>query len=79
MAKSAKAPASFEQALAELESIVQAMESDKLSLESSLERYQRGVTLLKFCQDTLNGAEQRVRMLEGGTLKPIGELPGAGQ
>jgi exodeoxyribonuclease VII small subunit len=79
MAKSAKAPASFEQALAELESIVQAMESDKLSLEASLERYQRGVTLLKFCQDTLNGAEQRVRMLEGDTLKPIGELPGAGQ
>jgi exodeoxyribonuclease VII small subunit len=79
MAKSAKAPASFEQALAELESIVQAMESDKLSLEASLERYQRGVTLLKFCQDTLNGAEQRVRMLEGDTLKPIGDLPGAGQ
>ncbi|MFZ2909721.1 MAG: exodeoxyribonuclease VII small subunit, partial [Candidatus Desulfobacillus denitrificans] len=37
-----KPPASFEAALAELESIVQGMEAGKLSLEESLAAYQRG-------------------------------------
>ena len=73
MAKPAKSPASFEDALAELECIVQAMEGEPLSLETALERYQRGVTLLKYCQDTLARAEERIRVLDGETLKPFDE------
>jgi exodeoxyribonuclease VII small subunit len=77
MAKPAKPSATFEDALAELEGIVQAMESEPLSLEIALERYQRGVALLKSCQDTLARAEERVRILDGDTLRPLDTGPAA--
>lgn len=56
---------SFEQALGELETIVQAMENDTLPLEEALQRYQRGVELLRHCQQTLSNAEQKISRLEG--------------
>lgn len=68
MPKSATTPKSFEAAVAELEAIVQEMESGNLQLEDSLARYQRGVSLLRYCQGTLGEAEQRVRILEGDSL-----------
>jgi exodeoxyribonuclease VII small subunit len=67
-------PESFEAALAELELIVQGMEAGKLSLEESLTAYQRGARLLKFCQDALAVAEQKIQVLEAGVLR---DLPGA--
>ncbi len=66
--KSAEQAASFEQALAELESIVAAMERDDLPLESALASYQRGVELLRHCQGTLAAAEQKIRILENDQL-----------
>lgn len=68
MPKPASPPKSFEAAVAELEAIVQDMEAGSLSLEDALARYQRGVSLLKFCQDTLADADQRVKQLEGNQL-----------
>ncbi|HJV24793.1 MAG TPA: exodeoxyribonuclease VII small subunit [Aromatoleum sp.] len=70
MANTANTPASFESAIAELESIVQAMETGSITLEQALEHYQRGTNLLKYCQETLQAAEQRVQQLEGDTLVP---------
>ena len=70
MANTANTPASFESAIAELESIVQAMETGSITLEQALEHYQRGTSLLKYCQETLQAAEQRVQQLEGDTLVP---------
>lgn len=64
-------PVSFEAALAELESIVQGMESGKLSLEDSLAAYQRGAALLKHCQGALTAAEQKIQVLEAGQLKDL--------
>ena len=64
MPKSATPPKSFEAAVAELEAIVQEMESGNLPLEDALARYQRGIGLLRHCQTTLGNAEQRVRMPE---------------
>ena len=61
-------PPSFEAALAELESIVQGMESGKLSLEDSLAAYQRGAMLLKHCQGALAAAEQKIQSLEAGQM-----------
>jgi len=55
----------FSDALAELETIVAALESGQLDLEDSLERYERGVALLRACQTRLAEAEQRVTMLMG--------------
>lgn len=71
MSKSATTPKSFESALNELEGIVEELEAGSVSLEQALENYQRGVGLLKFCQGTLDKAEERVRVLEHGTLSPL--------
>lgn len=60
---------SFEAAMTELESIVEGMQAGRLSLEQSLGAYQRGAELLRFCQDTLSAAEQKVQALEAGVLR----------
>ena len=60
----------FETALADLEAIVSQMENSQLPLEQSLEAYKRGAELLRFCQQTLQQAEQKVRILtEQNTLQ----------
>ena len=69
MTKTSHEPKSFESALAELETIVGAMESPDLPLEEALSRYERGIRLLQFCETTLEGAEQKLRVLEGEQLK----------
>ena len=68
-AHSKDAPASFEAALAELESIVQTMEQGNAPLEASLAAYERGAALLKHCQEALGNAEQKIRLLEGNALR----------
>ena len=60
---------SFEAALQELEQIVQAMESGDAALEASLANYERGMALLKQCQERLSAAAQKVRMLDDGALR----------
>jgi exodeoxyribonuclease VII small subunit len=62
---------SFEMALLELEAIVQKMESGEAPLEESLAAYERGMTLLRHCQETLTSAEQKLQTLEGGVLKDL--------
>ena len=61
----------FEDAVAELEGILQAMESGQQALEASLASYRRGALLLKHCQKQLADAEDRLRVLEGEELKPL--------
>lgn len=67
--QSAKPPASFETALQELEGLVRSLEEGNAKLEDSLQAYERGVLLLKYCQDTLGQAEQKVRLLDSGILR----------
>jgi exodeoxyribonuclease VII small subunit len=62
---------SFEAALKELESIVDAMEGDGLALEDSLSAYRRGADLIRVAQARLAAAEQQVKVLEDGVLKPL--------
>jgi len=54
---------SFEDALAELETIVQTLETGDQSLEVSLTQFERGIGLARFCQQSLAAAEQKVRIL----------------
>ena len=54
---------SYESALAELETIVQAMEAGELTLEQSLAQYKRGSELLKTCQKMLAQVEQDIKIL----------------
>lgn len=63
-------PPSYEAALAELERLVEQMESGQLPLEQLLAAYQRGAELLNFCRDRLQVVEEQVRVLEEGQLKP---------
>jgi exodeoxyribonuclease VII small subunit len=60
--KRATAPG-FEQALQELESLVEKMEQGELSLEESLQHFEKGVQLSRACQQALRDAEQKVEVL----------------
>ena len=64
------APPSYEDALAELERLVAAMEAGQLPLDQLLETYRRGAELLAFCRSRLDAVEQQVKVLEDGQLKP---------
>jgi exodeoxyribonuclease VII small subunit len=55
----------FEGAYAELESVVQRLESGELSLEEAMSLYERGQMLARHCQALLDGAELRVTILGG--------------
>ena len=60
----------FEAAIAELEGIVKKLEEGDLALEKSLELYERGVQLSRFCHAQLEAAERRIEILnERGELK----------
>ncbi len=74
-AKAAALP--FEEALKKLESVVTAMESEDLPLETLLAKYEEGTRLARTCQDKLAEAELKIRQLEktaAGELK-LNPLP----
>src|SRR5437016_4452559 len=54
----------FEEALKKLESIVEAMESEDLPLETLLAKYEEGTRLAKICQEKLSEAEVKIQQLE---------------
>ncbi len=53
----------FESASARLEEIVKILEQGKSSLDESLKLYEEGVLLVRFCNDALDNAEKRIKML----------------
>ena len=67
----AAAPASYEDALGELDRLVVAMEAGQLPLDRLLESYKRGAELLTFCRARLEAVEQQVQVLEDGQLKGL--------
>ena len=71
----------LEQALRELESLVNEMEAGELSLDESLKHFERGVALTRACQKALSEAEQRVKILleKNGTQALAPFAPGAGE
>jgi exodeoxyribonuclease VII small subunit len=56
-------PIPFETALAELETLVGQLEQGELTLEDSLQRFERGIALVRSCRNTLREAEQKVEQL----------------
>ena len=62
MARDSKAP-DFEQALAELEGLVERLERGDLPLEEALKAFERGVALTRQCQTSLQAARQKVEIL----------------
>jgi exodeoxyribonuclease VII small subunit len=60
----------YEDALAELEQLVERMETGALPLDDVLTQYRRGAQLLNFCRARLVQVEEQVKVLEAGELKP---------
>ena len=74
--QTAKAGVPFEDALKKLETIVEAMESDDLPLETLLAKYEEGTKLARLCQEKLAEAELKIQQLEKSAsgelkLKPL--------
>jgi exodeoxyribonuclease VII small subunit len=61
--KTTNEPVDFEQALRDLEALVERLEAGDLTLEQSLNEFERGVALTRRCQQALSDAEQRVKIL----------------
>ena len=62
----------FESSIDRLESIVEAMESDKMPLEELLVRYEEGIKLVKVCQEKLESAEKRIEIItRNAASKPL--------
>jgi len=76
MARDSETP-DFEQALAELEQIVETLEHGDLPLDEALRRFERGVELTRHCQSALKAAQQRVEILlrRNGEPEPFEAAP----
>ena len=66
----------FEEALKNLEAVVEAMEADDLPLETLLAKYEEGAKLVRICQEKLAEAELKIQQLEKNAagemkLKPV--------
>ena len=68
-AATAVAPA-YEEAMAELETLVERMESGGLPLDQLLSGYQRGAELLQVCRQRLQAVEDQIKVLDQGAIKP---------
>lgn len=63
----------YEEAFAELETIVAALESGEHPLEESMTLFERGQALTKRCAELLDKAELKVQTLVGGALEDFKE------
>jgi exodeoxyribonuclease VII small subunit len=83
MARKEQGQKNFEAALEDLEQVVEQLETGELPLEDSLSAFEKGVGLVKFCQQKLDEVEKRVELLvkdKDGRLKlqALQELPQEG-
>lgn len=60
----------FEQAIDKLSQIVSKIEQGDINLESSIEEYEQGMSLIKHCRQILRAAEQRIEQINTDTDKP---------
>ena len=58
-----KKPVNLEKALADLESLVDELESGNLPLEKAMKKFEEGIKLTRSCQAALKEAEQKVQIL----------------
>ena len=54
---------SFEQAIDELTEIVSSIEEGEITLQQSLQQYERGMSLIKHCRGILSDAEKRIEKI----------------
>jgi len=63
----------YEQALAELESIVSALEGEQGQLGESIKLFERGQSLVKKCGELLEAAQLKVQQVAGDSIIPFDE------
>ena len=65
----------FEDAITSLDDIVKKLEANSLSLDESLEAFDTAIKLIKFCNQKLDAAEQKVRILTEGADGAVTDMP----
>jgi exodeoxyribonuclease VII small subunit len=65
----------FEQALKQLEQIVQDLESGDIPLEKAIKKFEEGIELSKFCAEKLDESEKRVTMLTQDAAGNVSDMP----
>jgi exodeoxyribonuclease VII small subunit len=69
-------PASYGDAVEQLEALIANLESGQLPLEELLGQYQRGAALLKYCRERLQAVDEQVKLLDNdGTGQPWPPTP----
>lgn len=63
---------SIEAALERIEKLAEEMESDKLSLDALIDKYAEGTKLVRICQEKLDAAEQRIKVITRNAQGPNG-------
>jgi len=65
----------FEQALKQLEQIVQDLESGDMPLEKAIKKFEEGIQLSKYCTDKLDESEKRITILMQDAAGNVTEKP----
>ena len=63
---------SYEESIKELEQVVKLLEGNELTLDESIEKFEKGIKLSKHCSELLEGAEKKITLLlekEDGTVE----------
>ena len=69
-----KAPElSVEEAFSQLEELIRQMEEDGISLEDSFACYEKGIRLIRYCNERIDRVEKKVQMLRGEGEAPLTE------
>ena len=69
----------FEQAIKQLEQIVQDLESGDMPLEKAIRTFEEGIQLSKFCTEKLDETEKRITILMQTSNGKISEIPFSGE
>ncbi len=65
----------FEQAMKQLEQIVQDLESGDIPLEKAIKKFEEGVELSKFCSKKLDESEKRITILSQDATGNVSDIP----
>ncbi|MBQ7714551.1 MAG: exodeoxyribonuclease VII small subunit [Clostridia bacterium] len=63
----------FEEAVERLEAIVSSLEKGNCALDDSLDLFEEGVALVKYCSEKLDSATQKVKILTSDGIKDFGK------
>ena len=65
----------FEQAMKQLEQIVQELESGDIPLEKAIKKFEEGIELSKFCAERLDESEKRITILTQDAAGNVSDMP----